>query len=167
MALHRYVAYNGAVTAGTWPSVSTGTSLKTMLQLATPSTRMLQVVSWGFSISAAQPGTVSLVMENAGDTVTAHVASGLMPLDGNLPASLLTLSTTATGYSASAQASPTTVRMFDSQLIAGTAGDNELNYSYQFLPDEQPVVNVSSFLKIKASFGTTAVNMQCYINWAE
>jgi hypothetical protein len=160
------VAYNAPITAGTWTSVSTGTSVKTMLQLATPSSRMLQVVSWGFSISGAQAGTVSLCAENAGDTVTAHVASGLMPMDGNLPASLLTLGTTATGYTASAQASPTTVRMFDSQLIAGTAGDNELNYSYQFLPDEQPVVNISSWLKIKASF-SVAVNMQCYINWAE
>ena len=56
--------------------------------------------------------------------------------------------------------------MFDSQLIAGVAGDNELNYSYQFLPDEQPVVNVSSWLKIKASFSVTT-NMSCYINWAE
>lgn len=168
MTLHRYIAYNGPMpTTGAQQSVAVANGTKTMLQLATPTTRLIQVISWGFSLSGPLAGTIDLCAQDVADTVAAHVASGLVPVDPNIPASLLTLGTSATGYSASAQGTPAATRMFDSQQIGATAGDNELNYSYQFLPDEQPIVAISRFLKVRATFAATTINMQAYVEWAE
>lgn len=169
MSTHRYKAWNGPMpTTAAQQSVTTGTAIKTMLQLATPATRQITVISWGYSLSTAQPGTIELLETDVAATVTAHVAAGLQPLLPGVPASLLTIgSTTATGYTASAEGATTTTRSFDSQQIAGTAGDNELNYDYQFLPDERPVVAISKFLRVRATFATTAVNLQSYVCWEE
>src|SRR6266545_1298687 len=49
--MHRYKAWNGAMpTTAALPAVTTGTVIKTMLQLATPSTRQIQVYGWGFTL---------------------------------------------------------------------------------------------------------------------
>lgn len=153
-------------TTGSQQQVATGTAIKTMLQLATPSTRQLQVIAWGFSLAGVPNGVVELLSGDVADTVTAHAAAGVQPLDPNAPASLLTLGTGATGYTASAQGSMTAVRIHDAQIITATTGQNELNYSYQFMPDERPIVGVSRFLKVRVNFGTS-VNMQCWICWDE
>lgn len=167
MALHRYQTWNGPMpTTAAQQQVTTGTSIKTMLQLATPSSREIVLFSWGFSLSGVPNGTVELLQTDVGATVTAHVVSGVQPLDPNLPASLLTLGTGATGYTATAEGTITATRVFDSQIITATTGQNELNYSYQFLPDEQPIVPVSKFLRVRVTMGT-AVNMQCWVCWAE
>jgi len=161
------MSYNGPMpTTGSQQQVATGTAIKTMLQLATPSTRQLQVISWGFSLSGVPNGVVELLSGDVADTVTAHFATGVQPLDPNAPASLLSLGTGATGYTASAQGSMTAVRVHDAQIITATTGQNELNYSYQFMPDERPIVGVSRFLKVRVNFGTS-VNMQCWICWDE
>lgn len=153
-------------TAASQQQVSTGTAIKTMLQLATPATRQLQVISWGFSLSGVPNGIVELLSGDVADTVTAHVASGVQPLDPNAPASLLSLGAGATGYTASAQGAMTAVRVHDSQIITNTTGQNELNNSYQFMPDERPIIGVSHFLKVRVTFGTS-VNMQCWVCWDE
>jgi hypothetical protein len=168
MGSHRYKAWNGPMpTTAAQQSVATGTSIKTMLQIATPSSRQITLISWGFSMSVAELGTVELLETDVAATVTAHVAAGVQPLVPGVPASLMTLSTSATGYTASAEGSITTTREFDSQQIAGTAGDNELNYDYQFMPDERPVIAVSKFLRVRASFLSTGTNFQCYVCWEE
>lgn len=167
MSLHRYMTWNGPMpTTAAQQNVTTGTTIKTMLQLATPSTREITLVSWGFSMSGVPNGTVELLQTDVAATVTAHVAAGVQPLDPSLPASLLTLGTSATGYTATVEGSITATRVFDSQLITNTAGENELNYSYQFMPDEQPIIPVSKFLRIRVTMAS-AVNMQCFIVWAE
>lgn len=167
MALHRYMAWNGPMpTTAAQQQVTTGTTIKTMLQLATPSTREIQLISWGFSLSGVPNGTVELLQTDVAATVTAHVPAGVQPLDAALPASLLTLGTGATGYTSTAEGTITATRVFDSQIITATTGQNELNYSYQFLPDEQPTIPVSKFVRVRVTMGT-AVNMQCFIVWAE
>lgn len=165
--MHRYKTWNGPMpTTGMQQTVTTGTAIKTMLQVATPSTRQLQLISWGFSVDAAQNGFVELIQTDVAATVTAHVAAGVQPLDPNAPASLMTLGTSATGYTASAEGTITATRLFDSRQVDATAGATELNYSYQFMPDERPIEAVSKFLRVRASFGT-AVNMQCWVCWDE
>src|SRR5687768_16807788 len=101
-------------------SVTTGTAIKTMLQIATPSTRQIQLIAWGFSIddTAGADGVVELLQTDVAATVTAHVASGVQPLDPNSPASLMTLSTTATGYTATAEGSTTASRVFDAVALS-------------------------------------------------
>ena len=165
--LHRYVAWNGPMpTTAAQQQVATGTVIKTMLQIATPSTREIEVVSWGFSLSGVPNGTVELLQTDVAATVTAHVASGVQPLDAGLPASLVTLGTSATGYTATAEGSITATRVFDSQIMTASTGQNELNYSYQFMPEERPIVSISKFLRVRVTMGT-GVNMQCYVVWAE
>lgn len=151
--------------------VTTGTAIKTMLQLATPSTRQIQLISWGFSLDAAPAsvadGVVELLQTDVAATVTAHVASGIISLDPNAPASLLTLGTSATGYTATAEGTTTAARVFDAQEVAGASvGAAPINYVYQFMPDERPIVAVSKFLRVRVTF-SAAVNMMTWVCWDE
>lgn len=151
--------------------VTTGTAIKTMLQVSTPSTRQLQVISWGFSLDAAPAttgvGVVELLQTDVAATVTAHVAAGVQPLDPNAPASLVTLGTGNTGYTATVEGSTTAARMFDAEEIAGVSnGAGPITYAYQFMPDERPIVAVSKFLRVRVTF-SAAVNMLTWVTWDE
>lgn len=170
--MHRYKVYNAPMqTTAALAKVTTGTSIKTMLQIATPSTRQCQLISWGYSIDAAPAttgtGEVELIQTDVAATVTAHVASGVQPLDPNAPASLMTLGTAATGYTASAEGSITAVRTFDAQNVIGVSdGAQDNDYNYQFMPDERPIVAVSKFLRVRVTF-SAAVNMLCWVTFDE
>jgi hypothetical protein len=150
-------------------AVTTGTSIKTMLQIATPSTRQIQLISWGFTIDDAPgaDGVVELLQTDVAATVTAHVASGVQPLDPNAPASLMTLSTSGTGYTATAEGSTTATRVFDAVSLSSTTSESPYTYVYQWMPDERPIVAVSRFLRVRATTGTTAVDMRCWVVWDE
>lgn len=168
--MHRYKTWNGAMpTTAAQVKVTTGTAIKTMLQLATPATRQIQLISWGFSLDVA-PGAASVVellQTDVAATVTAHVASGVQPLDPNAPASLLTLGTSATGYTATAEGTTTASRVFDVKEIPLAAGATDLTYVYQWMPDERPIVAASKFLRVRATFATTASNMTTFVAWDE
>ena len=168
--MHRYRTWNSAMpTTAAQASVTTGTTIKTMLQLATPSTRQIQLISWGYSYD--QPpgaiGVVELLETDVAATVTAHVAAGVQPLDPGAPASLLTLGVAATGYTATAEGATTASRVFDAVELPSTASGAQMTYSYQWMPDERPIVAVSKFLRVRATTPTTAVNMVCFVVWDE
>lgn len=170
--MHRYKTWNGPMpTTAAQAKVTTGTAIKTLLQVATPSTRQLQLIAWGFSLDTAPAttgvGVVELLQTDVAATVTAHVAAGVQPLDPNAPASLVTLGTSATGYTATVEGSTTAARMFDAQEVAGVSnGAAPINYSYQFMPDERPIVAVSKFLRVRVTF-SAAVNALCWVVWDE
>lgn len=150
-------------------SVTTGTAIKTMLQVATPSDRMLQLISWGFSVDDP-PGAdavVELLQTDVAATVTAHVAAGVQPLDPNAPASKMTLSTSGTGYTATVEGSTTAARVFDAISLSSVSGESPLTYTYQWMPDERPFLAVSKFLRVRATTPTTAVDMRCWVCWDE
>jgi len=166
MGAKTYVAYNGAMpTTAALAPVTTGTAIKTLLQIATPSTEQLRVVEWGISFdgsAAATPGKVELVETDVAATVTAHVAAGVMKYNApNDVASLVTLGTSATGYTATAEGTTTATRVLDYQLIAPTN-----QYVKQFPLGREPEVAASKFLRVRVTFGT-AVNAVCYIVWEE
>jgi hypothetical protein len=168
--VHRYKTWNGPMpTTAAQQSVTTGTSIKTMLQLSTPATRELQVIAWGFSSDdpPGADGVVELLQTDVAATVTAHVAAGVQPLDPNAPASLLTLGTTNTGYTSSAEGSTTATRVFDVVSLDSVAGNSPLVYVYQFMPDERPIVAISKFLRVRATTPTTAVDLRCWVVWDE
>lgn len=168
--MHRYKTWNGPMpTTAAQASVTTGTAIKTMLQISTPATRQIQVIAWGFDLNitpTSGPNTVELIQTDVAATVTAHVASGVQPLDPNAPASLLTLGTANTGYTATGEGTTTASRVFDVCQLAPTAGAYDMNYRYQFMPDERPILAVSKFLRVRATFAT-ACNMHCWIVWDE
>lgn len=165
--LHRYKTYNSAmVTTVAQAGVTTGTAIKTMLQIATPSTRQISLVSWGFSVDAAQNGFVELLQTDVAATVTAHVAAGVQPVDPGLPASLVTLGTSATGYTSSSEGAITATKQFDVRQLDASAGATELNYVREFVYEERPVIAVSRFLRVRATMAS-AVNMITWVCWEE
>lgn len=168
--MHRYKTWNGPMpTTAAQASVATGTSIKTMLQLATPSTRQIQIIAWGFTIddTAGGDGVIELLDTDTAATVTAHVAAGVQPLVPGQPASLLTLGTSATGYTASGEGTPAASRVHDSVAVNNTSGEQPYTYAYQFMPDERPIIAVSRFLRVRATTPTTGVDMRCWVTWDE
>lgn len=165
---HRYKIWNGAMpTTAALPAVTTGTAIKTMLQVATPSTRQMEIIAWGFSLD--DPPGADAVFElldvDVAATVTAHVASGVMPLTPGAPPSLLTLGVAATGFTASAEGTPTASRLHDTVSMSSVSAEAApvLTYTYQFMPDERPIIAASRFLRVRATTPTTAVDMRCWI----
>jgi hypothetical protein len=168
--MHRYKTWNGPMpTTAAQAAVTTGTAIKTMLQLATPATRQIQLIAWGYTIDdvPGADGVVELLQTDVAATVTAHVAAGVQPLDPNAPASLLTLGTSATGYTASAEGTPTATRVFDVVSLSGTTSESPSTYSYQWMPDERPIVAISKFLRVRVTTPTSAVDMRCWVCWDE
>lgn len=171
--MHRYKCFNGPMpTSAAQAAVTTGTSIKTMLQIASPATRQLTLISWGFSVSAPPTttsiGTVELIDADTAATVTAHVAAGVQPLVPGQPASLVTLGTSATGYTSSSETAPTATRVHDLVVVPGltAGGDGICSYSYQWMPDERPVIAVSRFVRMRVTFGA-AVNFSGWAVWDE
>lgn len=159
-----YIAHNGAMpTTAAVVAVTTGTAIKTLLQLATPSTTDIRIVEWGISFDGT-PNAIAceLIQTDVAATVTAHVASGLQPLnDPNAPASKLTLGTTATGYTSTAEGAITATRYLDSAKSLTTN-----TYEKMWPLGHEPRVPVSKFLRVRVT-AAAAVNARTYIVWKE
>jgi hypothetical protein len=170
--MHRYTAWNGPMptTAG-FASVSTGTAIRTMLQIATPATRQLSILAWGYTLDDP-PGAdavFELIQTDVAATVTAHVASGVQPVTAGMPASLMTLGTSATGYTASGEGSITATRTFDIVSMSSVSAEAApfLSYRRDFTDIEIPTMDVSKFLRIRATTPTTAVDGRFWVLWDE
>lgn len=159
-------AANGAApTTAASVTVTTGTAIKTLLQIATPSTTLIKVVEWGISfdgIAAATPIKCELIQTDVAATVTAHVAAGVQPYDDSAaPASLMTLGTTATGYTGTSEGSTTASRYGDLQFIMPTN-----QYIKQWPLGREWKVPVSKFVRVRVT-AAAAVNAYCYVIWEE
>jgi hypothetical protein len=163
-----YIVYNAAMPTTAAPvKVTTGTAIKTMLQLkpAVP----ISVVEWGISFdgsAAATPGNVCLI--DAGTvfgTVTAFAAADVMTFnDPNAPANTagtagvpLNLGTTHSGYTCTAEGTPTATRVLDAQLISPMN-----QYVKQFPLGEMPKVAAGNALAVRVTMGA-AVNALTYV----
>lgn len=165
-----YITWNGpAPTTTAQQSVTTGTAIKTMLQLATPASRMIQLLEWGFSLDdpPGADGVIELLQTDVAATVTAHVAAGVPNLDPNGTVSLLTLGTSATGYTATVEGTTTASRVFDTISLSSVSGESGLQYVRQWMPDARPIIAVSKFLRVRATTPTTASDMRCWIVFNE
>jgi len=166
-----YTTYNAPMqTTAALAKVSTGTAIKTMLQLATPSTRQIQLIEWGFTVDDL-PGADAIVelldTDVAATGGTAHVASGVQNSDPNGTPSLLSLGAALTGYSFTVEGAVTASRTHGVKLFGTTAGETDLTWSYQWFPDARPIIGVSRFLRIRATVPTTAVDMLCWVRHVE
>jgi hypothetical protein len=135
-----FIAANGAMpTTAELQPVTTGTSIKTMLQIATPSTRGIRVVEWGISFdgsAAATPIRCELI-----DTAT--------------------VAATVTGYTASGEGTITATRTGDVQLVAPTT-----QYVKMWPLGREFRVAASRFLRVRVK-AAAAVNATCYVVWDE
>lgn len=161
-----YSCYNGAsVTTSAAVAVTTGTSVKTMIQLSTSANREARVVEWwweGDGSSAATPGTVELLFHSSGAaTVTAYTSADFKKYNPNGPNTQLTLGTANSGYTASAEGTPASSFAPITHKVPPTSG-----IYLQYPLGREPVMPVSTFLRLRNTLGT-AVNAFCGIAFEE
>ncbi len=143
--------------------VATGTSIKTLLQLSTPTTAEAKIIEWGISFDGSAAAT-PIKVEFFGTTVAATSGTSVTPQtygNPNGPASLCVGGTGNTCFSPGTEGTVANYRPFDTQLIAPTN-----QYVKQFPLGREPMLAISQFARIRVTAGTT-VNAYCYIIWEE
>ncbi len=159
-----YVINNGPMpTTASFAAVTTGTAIKTLLQIKP--FNVCKIIEWGISFdgsAAATPIEVELLdTGTVFGTVTASADADVMKLDGadGAVASVagLTLGTSATGYTCTSEGSITAVKLFDTQFIAPTS-----QYAKQFPLGREPKCIIGNSIRIRVKAGA-AVNAICYM----
>jgi hypothetical protein len=163
-----YLIGNGPMqTTAAFAAVTTGTAVKTMLQIKPSATIQAKIIEWGISFdgsAAATPGKVELIETDVAATVTASAASDITKLDsdalmgGDPTTNLIQVGTSATGYTSTSEGTITAVRNLDGpQFIAPTS-----QFVKQFPLGREPVIQVAKFARIRVTFAA-AVNAYCYV----
>lgn len=143
--------------------VTTGTAIKTMLQVATPSTNGLKIIRWGIRFATAPTATVTCELVDTAAiaaTVTAHVASGVQPQEDSTSglAAPFTLGTGATGYTATAEGTIVATKQAD--LWAAPIGVSYYDYAWNL--GQEVKVAPSRFLRIRMTTAT-AISAFCWV----
>lgn len=159
-----FLVSNGAMQTTAAPvHVTTGTAIKTMLQIR--GLALLYVVEWGFSFDAsalAAPIRVELITSGTVfATVTAAVEADITKLDNTaaVAATYMTLSTTGTGYTATAEGSITASRNLDAPFHGSVLSQP---YQKQLPLGCYPVIPIGDSARIRVT-AAAAVNMHCYM----
>jgi hypothetical protein len=159
-----YTIPNGPMpTTASFVAVTTGTAIKTMLQIKP--FNVCKIVEYGISFdgsAAATPGVIELIdTGTVFATVTASADADVMKFDGaeGAVASVagLTLGTAATGYTATAEGTITATKLFDVQFVAPTN-----QWVKQFPLGREPKLIIGNSVRIRVKFGA-AVNAICYM----
>lgn len=161
-----YLIANGPMpTTAAQAVVTTGTAIKTMLQVKLGTQSKGKICEWGISFDGSAAATpIKCELLETGTvfgTVTASAAADITKLgDPNAvdpTTSAFIVGTSATGYTCTSEGSITAVRMFDVQLIAPTN-----QYVKQFPLGREPCINVSTAARIRVT-AAAAVNAYCYM----
>lgn len=164
-----YVIGNGPMpTTAAFAAVTTGTAIKTMLQVKPGTTQFLDILEWGISFdgsAAATPGKIELIETDVAATVTASAAADITKVDsealsaGDPTTNIVAVGTTSTGYTSTSEGSITTVRNLDGpQYLAPTTQP----FVKQFPLGQEPTIQPSKFMRIRLTFGA-AVNCYCWV----
>jgi len=163
-----FLIANGPMqTTAAFVAVTTGTAIKTMLQVKPSATIIAKIIEWGISFDgfvAALPIKVELIETDVAATVTASVANDITKLDsdalmgGDPTTNLIQVGTTSTGYTSSGEGTITAVRNLDApQFISPTN-----QFIKQFPLGNEPTIQINKFGRIRVTAGT-AVNAYCYM----
>jgi hypothetical protein len=161
-----FLYQNGVMpTTAAFVKVTTGTSIKTMLQIKLPSGVQGKVIEWGISFDGSAAATpIECELIETGTvfaTVTAAATADITRFDENdidPTTALITVGTSATGYTSTNEGSITAVRYLDgAQLVAPTN-----QYIKQYPLGREPTFGNANALRIRVTAGT-AVNCYCYI----
>jgi len=159
-----YQIYNAPMpTTASLVAVTTGTAIKTMLQIKP--FNVCKIVEWGISFDGSSANTpIEVELLDTGTvfgTVTASADADIMKFDGaeGAVASVagLTLGTSATGYTCTSEGTITTTKLFDTQFIAPSN-----QYVKQFPLGREPKLIIGNAVRIRVKAGT-AVNAICYM----
>lgn len=160
-----YLAYNGAMpTTAAYTPITTGTAIKTMLQIKAPSAAPILVWKWGLDFDGT--GTTPIKCElietgTVGATVTAHSSTGIVQYGQGQVASQVQLGTTASGFTATAEGTITATRYASlNSVLPGNGDRNEWSLGREFW------VPAGNIIRIRVT-ATAAVNCACYICWDE
>lgn len=166
-----YIAFNSAPPTTAAPvKMATGTAIRTLLQVATPSTTAIKVCEWGISFdgsATATPIECELVQTDvAAGATTALTAFTPVPYDDpNAVASLCVGGTALTGFNLttgpSSEGTTTATRVGDLQLVAPTN-----QYVKQWPLGREFQVPASKFLRVRVTAGAS-VNAYTYVIWEE
>lgn len=162
MALY-FMANGPMPTTAAQAPVTTGTAIKTLLQIKP--FNLVRIVEWGISFdgfAAATPircelldtGTVFGTVTASADADITKFGSGEQAVAS---VAGLTLGTSATGYTATAEGSITAVKLFDVQFVAPTN-----QYVKQFPFGREPTVIIGNCLRIRVT-AAAAVNAYAYL----
>lgn len=170
MAAPCFIAWNAATGALTGPPgfvASSGTInvSKTMLQIVPAANQKMRLIEWGYTLDVVSANNIRMELVETGTaaaTVTAHVAAGIMPYNDSGATSLAQLGTSLSGYSASAEGSITSSRLFDFHYENGL-------YTQRMWPlGREPEVGAARVIRIRATpTANAAVNISCYLIWEE
>ncbi|CAB4197704.1 hypothetical protein UFOVP1519_36 [uncultured Caudovirales phage] len=164
-----FQVFNGVAPTTAAPVAQpTGTAIRTMLQIAVPSTNSFYIVEWGISFDGIAV-TLPIKCELLTTTVAATMTTALSASDVVLltetagSASTTTYGTGLTAFSSAAvtEGTPANVRELDVQLVAPTN-----QYIKQWPLGREPVVPASSFIRVRVT-ANTSVNAYCYVVWGE
>lgn len=161
-----YGVYNGAaVTTAAPVAVTTGTVVKTMIQLNTSASAEARVIEWWWegSASAAQsPAVIELMFVGSGAaTVTAYANGDVKKYEPNAKNTLITLGTSASGFSASVEGTPAGGTSSITHQLQPTTG-----YYFQYPLGREPEAPVSTFIRLRNTV-SPAVNAICGLAWEE
>lgn len=164
----QYKIFNGpSPTTAAQVVVTTGTAIKSLLQVQASATMGLKIVSWGVSFdgAAAAAGIKCELLEvDVGGTFTAHVTAGIVRWNadavqgGDPVTNRILVGTGATGYTATAEGTITVSRMFDAQLVQPTG-----QYVYEFPLGREPYMKPGSFFTRVRVTAAAAVNAYAWI----
>lgn len=159
-----YKLFNGPMptTAGQLP-VTTGTAIKTLLQIKT--FNVAKIVAWGVSFDgAAAAAGIQCELIDTGTvfgTVTASADADVLKFGSGEQAVAsvagLTLGTAATGYTCTAEGAITATKVFDAQLVQPTN-----QYVYEFSLGREPVVIIGNCCRIRVT-AAAAVNAYAWM----
>ena len=156
-------------TTAAFAKVGTGTSIKTMLQFKpiVP----CRIIEWGFSFdgfTAATPIQVELIETGTvSATVTAYAAADITGVDGEAvdfgspTSNYISVGTSASGYTSTAEGSITAVRNLCGPQLAPPTGP----FVQQFPLGEEPWCQAANFTRIRVT-AASGVNMYCYLKCA-
>lgn len=160
-----YLIANGAIqTTSAFAPVTTGTTIKTMLQVKP--FNIAKVVEWGISFdgfAAALPIRVELIETDVAGTVTASVDADITKYNGVADVAVpsvvgLTLGTSATGYTATVEGSIASVRNLDApQFVSPTS-----QFIKQMPLGREPIIQIAKYGRIRVT-ASAAVNCYCYL----
>lgn len=170
MAAKTYAVMNGAAPgAAAAVPITTGTAIKTHIQLATntttPSIRFVEYWTEFDGSTAATPIKVELIRHTGGPqtTLTAYAAADIAKVnDPNAPASSIQLGTALSGFSnTTTEVTPTTAVSLETHFVPPTSG-----IYVQFPLGREPEVQVAAFARVRTTAGA-AVNAYCGVMWEE
>lgn len=170
MAAKTYGVMNGAAPGAAAPvAITTGTAIRTMMQIATntttPSIRFVEYWVEFDGSTAATPIKVELLRHTGGaqTTLTAYAAADIARFnDPNAPTSSIQLGTALSGFSnTTTEVTPTAAVSLETHFVPPTSG-----IYVQFPLGREPEVQVSAFSRVRVTAGA-AVNCLAGLVWEE